>query len=93
MTTLRYTGQQPTSFMAYPYLGEVALGEFEVRQSDAEVLLRRADVEAVGDGPAQAPPESATEPEQPTPPKPRKASASKSSSADEPAADAAPSGE
>lgn len=81
---LRYTGQQPTSFMAFPYLGEVAPGEFEVRDADAEVLLLRTDVE---DADAEAAPDSARDikPETPTVVKPRKASASKTPEATEPA--------
>lgn len=82
---LRYTGHQPVSFMAYPYLGEVEPGEFEARDEDAEVLLQRTDVEAVGDDSAPVPqPNSTAEQEPSAPSKPRKASASKSSGTDEP---------
>lgn len=83
MTQLRYTGQQPTSFMAFPYLGEVEPGEFEARDTDAEVLLLRTDIEAVGAGPVPEP-ETAAEPEVPAA-KPRKASPPKLPEAPQPA--------
>lgn len=85
MTSLRFLGQQPTSFMAFPYLGEVAPGVFEVRDEDAEALLQRTDVEPA-DAAAAAEPAPDAAPEAPAPAKPRKASTSKSPEASEPAA-------
>lgn len=94
MTPLRYTGQQPTSFMAYPYLGEVAPGEFEARDEDAEVLLLRADVERVGADSAPGPqPKPGVEQEQSAPPKTRKTSISKPSGIDQSAGASVPPGE
>lgn len=84
MKLLRFTGQQPRTFMAYPYLGEVEPGEFEARDADAVVLLQRDDVEDVNAEPA-ADAEPAAEPEPAAPAKTRK-SASKSPEASEPAA-------
>ena len=82
---LRYTGQQPTSFTTFPYLGEVEPGEFEARDEDGRVLLLRTDIERA-DAPADS--EPAVEPEPAAQPKPRKASTSKTA---EPAsADTAP---
>lgn len=89
MTLLRFTGQQPKSFMTLPYLGEVEPGEFEARDSDAELLLQRADVEDPGAGsaPDSEPP---AESEAPAPAKPRKASLPKASDAEPAPADTAP---
>lgn len=91
MTLLRYTGQQPTSFMAFPYLGEVEPGEFEARESDAESLLARPDVEradpAAG---AVGAAEPEPEPEPAAPVKPRKTSISKPADADPAPADTTP---
>lgn len=84
MTQLRYTGQQPVSFMGFPYLGEVDPGEFEARDADAEVLLLRADVEDPNAAP-EPDPEPVAEPEAPATAKPRKASTSKSPEAPQPA--------
>jgi hypothetical protein len=84
VTLLRYIGQQPVSFMAFPYLGEVEPGEFEARESDVEALLCRRDVEPV-DGESAAEPEPAAEPEAPAPAKPRKTSPSKPPEAPQPA--------
>lgn len=82
---LLFKGQQPTSFMTFPYLGEVEPGEFEARDEDAEVLLLRTDIEPA-DAPAGSEPAVATEPAAQS--KPRKASTSKTA---EPAsADTAP---
>lgn len=90
---LIFTGQQPTSFMAFPYLGEVEPGEFEARDVDAKVLLQRIDIESAGDDSVQGPElEPSAEPETPVASKPRKASAAKSSGTDEPAADKTPAG-
>lgn len=84
MTLLRYTGQQPVSFMSFPYLGEVEPGEFEARDADAGVLLQRLDVETVDAGPVPA--SKPVEPEAPAPAKLRKSSALKAPESSEPAA-------
>lgn len=86
---LRYTGQLPVSFISLPYLGEVEPGEFEVRDSDAELLLQRADVEDPGaeSAPDSEPPAAS---EAPAPAKPRKASLSKTSDAEPAPADTTP---
>lgn len=86
---LRYTGQQPTSFMSFPYLGEVEPGEFEARDADADALLLRADIEAV-DADLAPDPVPPAESEAPAATKPRKTSSSKPSDAAPAPADTAP---
>ena len=70
MTRLSFAGQQPISFMGFPYLGEVEPGIFEARDEDAKVLLLRSDVEPVEDADAPLP-------EPAVPAKPRKSSTAK----------------